>query len=250
MTGNQAKQPTKASRIISKIVSVLSYVVLAMSIVLLLSVTISRVQGKTPSLLGYSFHIVVTPSMSTGEPDSIDVGDVVIVKECSRDEVELNDIILFTPDTTYMVDGKRVDTVLHRVVEIQDDGTLVTKGDANPNIDPFGVQSVVGKLVNQSALLGKLMVFMLNVKNLIFVGVLAVLLITCVLIIKKIVSTGKEIQQESPEYQEREEIKKKIEQLKKITNQQNTALEDAEHAVDTDTEDEINYNTDNKQEKR
>jgi signal peptidase I len=89
-----------------------------------------------PLLFGWQPYVIVTGSMEPG----IAAGDVVLVSP--------------SPDVADMVgrvvsfeDPARADHILtHRVVSINDDGTLITKGDANPTVDsvPVPADSVTG----------------------------------------------------------------------------------------------------------
>ena len=66
-------------------------------------------------------------------------GSTVIVKKTK--DVEENDIIFFiTQDGT---------PVIHRYIDTDENGQLITKGDANPkeDLEPVSLQQVQGKVV-------------------------------------------------------------------------------------------------------
>jgi signal peptidase I len=87
-------------------------------------------------LLGWHSYVIVTGSM---EP-SINAGDVVLASPDPVIEDSIGRVISFQ-------DPARPDHVLtHRLVSINQDGTLVTKGDANPTPDSVAVaeESVTG----------------------------------------------------------------------------------------------------------
>lgn len=94
------------------------------------------------SILGYRYYTVLTPSMES----ELSVGDLIIVKLQSADDINLGDIITFNPSS----DSEAYLT--HRVVEKIDDyeGTGVTcfrtKGDANDTEDSF--------LIDESRVIG------------------------------------------------------------------------------------------------
>jgi signal peptidase I len=70
---------------------------------------------------------------------AIDVGDVVVARP--QDEVwSVGDIVVFEPDGSEGL-------VTHRVVEVADDGTYTTRGDANVDADstPLGADDIVGR---------------------------------------------------------------------------------------------------------
>jgi signal peptidase I len=87
------------------------------------------------------FMVVTTGSM---EP-TINIGDLIYVKGVAPGEIKIGDIITFRPPKEYL----KGTLVTHRVVEITYDSNEVyfkTKGDNNPNVDPWTVSSgeVVG----------------------------------------------------------------------------------------------------------
>lgn len=86
--------------------------------------------GATP----YHAYVVESASMAPQIP----TGSVVIVD--TADQPEAGDVISFRV-------GEGITT--HRLLEIQDDGTLVTKGDANRQLDPFvsTEQDIIGPVV-------------------------------------------------------------------------------------------------------
>jgi len=76
-------------------------------------------------LFGMSYILVAGGSM---EP-TIPYGSVAITREVDAARVEVGDIIVYT-------DPRSGAITTHRVVAIQDDGRLVTRGDANNVDDP------------------------------------------------------------------------------------------------------------------
>jgi signal peptidase len=93
-----------------------------------------------PTLLGYQRYVIVSGSM---EP-TIPVGSVVYDEVVPVEDIEVGDIITFVPPPEYDID----DPVTHRVVEItvldESAGAELagqrlfrTKGDANPDKDPW-----------------------------------------------------------------------------------------------------------------
>ena len=81
--------------------------------------------GKTPSFFGYKNFTIVSRSME----DTINVNDVIIVKEVPQDEIQKDDIIAF-------YQGGEV--ITHRIINvIEKDGVIryETKGDNNVHAD-------------------------------------------------------------------------------------------------------------------
>lgn len=124
------------------IVVLVVQILLCIAIVLLLIYNVcsmvQRAQGnRMPVILGYSFASVVSGSM---EPE-IAVGDIVVVK--SQQEYERGDIITF-------YDSSRDEYVTHRIIFVSEDGSFLTKGDANDTDDKLAIppSAVVGKVVS------------------------------------------------------------------------------------------------------
>lgn len=89
-----------------------------------------------PLLFGWGSYVIVTGSMEPG----ISAGDVVLVSSGYDAANVVGRVVTFD-------DPAREDNILtHRVVAINEDGSLVTKGDANPTDDSVAVppDAVVG----------------------------------------------------------------------------------------------------------
>lgn len=108
--------------------------------------------NRPPTLFGNSFMVVVSGSMEPTFP----VGTLILSREVTPDQVEPGDIITF-----YGTVGTTTGIITHRVIAKEGDGLgalLHTKGDANHSQDPNPVsrEGLIGKVVWQSLLLGKL----------------------------------------------------------------------------------------------
>ena len=140
---NVSTKTNKAKRVVKTIGSVLFYVVIITIIAVAVMGIVAKARGKDGnlSLFGYSFYVVVTPSMSyvedkyadflDGHTDQIQVGDLVITKKIpSGYELQLYDIVTF-------YQNKRV--IIHRIVDIKEattgDVMYKTRGDANVTSD-------------------------------------------------------------------------------------------------------------------
>lgn len=98
----------------------------------------------------------VTTILSGSMDPSLEVGDMVVVREVPASSVRPGDVIQF---------GSGGEAVVHRVVEVRQEGGnwfFITKGDANPSPDPTPVSSVqlMGKVVMQIPKLGWLAIGM------------------------------------------------------------------------------------------
>lgn len=103
--------------------------------------------------LGFYAFVVVSYSMA---PEIVR-GDIVIVKEASIGEVSVGDVVLYIGS-----EGP----VVHRVVEKSTDSegrpVLITKGDANEDIDPYPVtdEMLVGRMVAVIPELGNITIWL------------------------------------------------------------------------------------------
>jgi len=111
--------------------------VIALSSVAVLSAAASLVLWTLiPMAFGWSSSVVLTGSM---EP-AIDAGDVVVCAPISPDQLVPGYVIRFRDP------AQPERHLLHRVVKLNDDGTLVSKGDANhsPDSTPVPPEAVDG----------------------------------------------------------------------------------------------------------
>lgn len=115
----------KSSQILKIVLQVLYYVV----IVLLLSFSIitiaSRGEKDIPKIFGRGFLAVQSDSMVGDNKDSFKKGDLIFVKilnNKSRENLKVGDVVTFYDDAI-----RNFNT--HRIVEIEEDGTIYTQGD-------------------------------------------------------------------------------------------------------------------------
>ena len=81
-----------------------------------------------PTAFGLERYVINGSSMS----GSIELGSVVFAEVVPVSELEVGDVITYMPPPETGIDH----LVTHRIVSI-DDGTFVTKGDANAQADPW-----------------------------------------------------------------------------------------------------------------
>ena len=113
--------------------------ILYFSVILVLLLIIAGAllsKGEAPTIMGYKFLTVLTGSM---EPE-IKVGSLVVAKETPINNLKVEDIITYKTKNNSSL-------VTHRIVKINENGSLVTKGDANNTCD-------IGE-VNEDQLQGK-----------------------------------------------------------------------------------------------
>ncbi len=165
-------------------------------------------QGKAARLGGYSLLNIVTGSM---EP-TIYKDEYVIVKKADTSKLEFGDIIAYyseAPD----IKGR---LVIHRIVEVQPDGTFILKGDANSTADklPVRADQILGKYQRKAWFFNWLSSFM-NPRKLILLLVIIPLLLVSIYettsLAKLVHQAGKKKKKNEPE-ETREE---RVERLKK-----------------------------------
>ncbi|NCC55588.1 MAG: signal peptidase I [Erysipelotrichia bacterium] len=115
---------------LSKILTVLSIAIfiLALSIMVIGTTAIKR--NEPLYIFGRAVTAIPTGSMEGDLEDSLEIGDLAIIKRGSYDDIEIGDVIVFQQlisDDLYIL-------VIHRVIDIKDQG-FVTKGDANTSPD-------------------------------------------------------------------------------------------------------------------
>ncbi len=129
----------KAKKIVRFVCACLGYALLAFLVVTLVWLVVDKYIKKSPApgAFGYSPLIVMTGSMSA----TIEAGDMVIIHR--QKAYDVNDIITFMPEDA-------ASPTTHRIVGINDDGTFVTRGDANntDDKDPVTGEMILGKVVS------------------------------------------------------------------------------------------------------
>lgn len=201
----------KAKIILEKIVSAVTYILLFLTLILLGVVFTARVKGEIPTIIGYSVHIVVTPSMTTDEEDSINVGDMVLIRHTDKGEIKVGDVVLFKTDNPDMKDSKgRAILILHRVVAInpaenEEDITFVTKGDAGTVNDSYPAKDVKGVLARKSSFIGGIFTAFSSWRNMLFLFVVLALIVSTGVIFKKLLNAVRE-QREALSDEEKDRI--------------------------------------------
>ena len=107
-------------------------------------VLVNTSKGKTVNIFGKSVLKVVTGSM---EP-SIHTGDYIIIEKTPVSELKTGDIISFYSEEED-IKGK---LVTHRIISINEDGSFVTKGDANDEADSLSIREdqIAGKYTGKT----------------------------------------------------------------------------------------------------
>lgn len=151
----------KLKAILRTVILLITALVLGLSVY---SCNASRVGGNAvPMPFGVGAAVVLSGSM---EPE-LSVGDLLIVSE--REAYEVGDIVVFQ-------DGRT--PVTHRIVETDEDGKFITRGDANNTNDaPIFPDQIKGEVVFSIPLLGYAVNVIKNPFGTLFILALAVFLL-------------------------------------------------------------------------
>ena len=95
-------------------------------------------------VLGTSMPVVAVESNSM--VPTFAKGDMLILQGAPQNGLKVGDIIVFIPKEKNM-------PIVHRIVEINDDGTFQTKGDANPKQLPFETHIPYSEIRGRSILM-------------------------------------------------------------------------------------------------
>lgn len=145
------KKNAKALTIASYLICVILSIMLICNLTIIIKGTLNP--DTPPGVGGFTSMIVMSGSMSGTAEDHIEVGDMIIAKKVNPDTLKVGDIVTF-------MEGKTA--VTHRIVEINEDGTFTTKGDANNAEDqnPVAKDKIIGKYLFRIPKLGDLALFM------------------------------------------------------------------------------------------
>ena len=203
----QKKTESEGKTLARRIVDILLTVLLALSILFCGYVLIQTARGKAVNLFGRSVLKVVTGSM---EP-SIHVGDYIVVEKTDPDTLEKGDIISFYSDQSDVA-GK---IVTHRIVDINEDGSFVTKGDTASDGSPNEIndtapavrEKLIGKYTGKSRFFIWLGSFG-ETKKLLMVLVILPIAVMAVLELRNVFKLGRKVREERR--QQAEENKQKL----------------------------------------
>ena len=129
-----------------KVISVLSTILLLSATALVVFVFVIRLTGAKPKIFGYYIFNVASDSMTP----MLEVNDVILVKQCSGEDVHKGDVITYRGQSGELA-GK---DITHKVIEepVKDTGGTIrikTKGTKDGAIeDPILTgEQVIGKYV-------------------------------------------------------------------------------------------------------
>lgn len=146
--------------IILNLLLVLVFILIIIGVYYLMQIKVFG--NKYGNIFGYTFFEVATGSMA----DTIEIGDAVVVKITK--DIEDNDIIVYQEGDNF---------ITHRLIEKNDNGELITRGDANNSEDaPITEDQVLGKVIKIIPKLGIIKNAILSPKVLVLITILIILL--------------------------------------------------------------------------
>ena len=195
----------------NRISNIIVIVITAIALAFVIYVMACSAQGKAVKVFGKSVLKVVTGSM---EP-SIHVGDYIVVEKTDTDALSEGDIISFYSEQSDI----RGLLVTHRIVGKNDDGSYITKGDANPVSDTVSVpqDKIVGKYTGKARFFIWVNSFM-DVKKLLLLLVVIPMLFISMYEAKTVVKIGREAAEKeklTPEEKRNAAMREAIEKEKK-----------------------------------
>ena len=153
----------KKQRIFKTITKTISYVIITLLVfslcILITFIASAKIAEKSEKKPLFGLYTIISPSM---EP-AINVYDVVFVIKKDFNKLKKDDIITFYSNNPLY--GGR--PITHRIVSVNDNGSLTVKGDANENVDGENIYSenVIGKVALIIPEFGKLQFFMASKKG-------------------------------------------------------------------------------------
>ena len=169
-----------------KIANIITTVILIAAMIFTAYVMICAARNKAVNVFGKSILKVVTGSM---EP-SIHVGDYIVVEKTDPAQLQKGDVIAFYSEQSDIYGM----LVTHRIAEITEDNTFITRGDANPVNDSVAVREdrIVGKYTGKARFFIWVNSFASPQKILMIFVIIPVGLI-CIYELKTLAKLGKEV---------------------------------------------------------
>lgn len=168
----------KFKKIGNIVLSIIAGILLVFSLIVLIIGIKANREGKMPNVFGYTYSVVSSSSMVP----TYEVGDIIITKNINYDDVEVEDIIVFYSPTLDKF-------VVHRVIDINEDGSFITQGDNNPSPDNEYVyeENYIGVVKAKIPKIGTLVLENRNILFIIVISIFAfVIIVEIVNIIKNI----------------------------------------------------------------
>lgn len=209
---------------LSIILTSLAILIFMVSIAVMLIGTQAMRRNEPLFIFGYSFSIIPSESMIGDLEDSLDKGDIAIIRKAAYDEVAIGDVIVFQSE----VEGSSK-LVIHRVVGEHHEGGFETKGDHNASVDlePVTEENFQAIYVSKITFLKPLALFAAFQKNIIF-GILSLVLVAMIVtetihIIKTVKKTNEEKMKVEKEAALKEQLYQEVLAEEQKKKEQNTS---------------------------
>ena len=219
---------------VRNIVVAIPAIIFILAIALIFKISFSLKKGEVPKVLGFTFMEVQTGSM---EPN-IHQYDFIVNK--AKKEYQVGDILSFHYDLNN--DGSDNESVTHRIISLNDDGTITLKGDAalsDTDTQTITKDKIIGKVVFKSSFIGKIFkTDLFKNRNFLFmflIGSLVIFMIYQSFNIAKMMKEDKKLQEEAAleeqakadENKSSEDIEAEIARLQaKLKEKENTSEEE------------------------
>lgn len=148
----KSKRINRRRKIIKIIVYIIAVPIIFYNISLIFFSVVNK--NETPSFFGIKTFVIISGSM---EPE-LNIGDIVIIKKCSQEELKENDIISYKYGQS---------EITHRIIQIEDNENgkeYITKGDNNNVRDSENIkyENIEGKSIGKIRHLGKVILILKN----------------------------------------------------------------------------------------
>ncbi len=133
-------QEEKKPSLLSKIFNFFFYTLITIVIIVALLYTIINLSGSNEisTILGHTVGAVQSGSMS----GTFEKGDIIISKQINGEEVKVGDVISFWYNDPQ---AQQIIVVTHRVIELREDGKIVTQGDVANKANSVDKVEVISK---------------------------------------------------------------------------------------------------------
>lgn len=134
------QQEEKKPSLLTKIFNFFFYTLISIVIVVALLYTVVNLAGNNgiSTILGYTVGSVQSGSMS----GTFEKGDIIVSKQIDGEEIKEGDIISFWYNDPQ---AQQIIVVTHRVIEIWEDGKIVTQGDVANKANSVDKIEVISK---------------------------------------------------------------------------------------------------------
>ena len=202
-------------KIFAIIITTLSILIFVLSITIMVLGTAATKNNKLLYIGNYSFSIIPTSSMEGDLPDSLFPGDIAIIKKGSFEDVEIGDIVVFQSQI-----GGLSALIIHRVIDIEANGELITKGDnalTNPSPDTGSVleSEYQGTYHSKISLMRPIVILLFSSRGFVFLILFFIILMMLIFEIIHIMKTIQEEKRKISDQKHLDEVEALIEVEKK-----------------------------------